>query len=113
MDSAKNWNAVKELFDAALEQGPEQRESFLLEKCPNSEVRSEVQRLLAEYDEAGKFLSVPVVEGFATVSSPSGEPHGGESPKWLRAGSTLGCYQILSLVGWAAWARSTVRPKPG
>lgn len=49
---------VKELFDAALDQEPARRHSFLEERCSDAEVRAEVERLLAEHGEAGGLLSL-------------------------------------------------------
>jgi serine/threonine protein kinase len=59
MATAHNWQAVKQLFDAALDQEPARRSAFLLENCPDLVVRAEVERLLAENDQAGSFLSKP------------------------------------------------------
>jgi serine/threonine protein kinase len=55
-----NWEAVKALFEAALEEDPANRSSFLKERCPDASVCAEVERLLAEHDEAASFLSTPV-----------------------------------------------------
>jgi hypothetical protein len=52
-----NWERVKALFEAALEEDPADRSSFLKERCPDANVRAEVARLLAEHDQAGAFLS--------------------------------------------------------
>jgi eukaryotic-like serine/threonine-protein kinase len=59
-----NWEAVKALFEAALEEDPANRSSFLKERCPDASVCAEVERLLAEHDEAASFLSA----GMPTVS---------------------------------------------
>jgi eukaryotic-like serine/threonine-protein kinase len=59
-----NWEAVKALFEAALEEDPANRSSFLKERCPDASVCAEVERLLAEHDEAASFLSA----GVPTVS---------------------------------------------
>jgi hypothetical protein len=59
-----NWETVKALFDAALEKEPEQRSSFLEERCPDASLRGEVERLLAEHDQAGAFLSTPALDRF-------------------------------------------------
>jgi serine/threonine protein kinase/tetratricopeptide (TPR) repeat protein len=55
-----NWKAVKALFEAALEEDSARRSSFLNERCPDASLRAEVERLLAEYDQAGSFLSTPL-----------------------------------------------------
>jgi len=57
--SPKQWDRVKELYEAALNRTPVQRIAFL-EQCAEDEVvRQEVQRLLAEHDDLGSFLSTP------------------------------------------------------
>jgi tetratricopeptide (TPR) repeat protein len=59
--SPDNWKTVKELFDAALDEEPARRHAFLEERCSDAQVRAEVKRLLAEHEEAGKFLSAPAI----------------------------------------------------
>jgi hypothetical protein len=54
-----NWEAVKALFEAALEKDPACRPSFLKEQCADAGLRAEVERLLAEHAEAASFLSTP------------------------------------------------------
>jgi serine/threonine protein kinase len=63
-----NWEAVKALFEAALEEAPADRSSFLEERCPDAGVRAEVERLLAEHDKAGAFLSTPVLGKFTAAT---------------------------------------------
>jgi eukaryotic-like serine/threonine-protein kinase len=47
-----NWEAVKALFEAALEEDAANRSSFLKVRCSDPSVCAEVERLLAEHDEA-------------------------------------------------------------
>jgi len=56
-----NWEAVKALFEAALEVDAANRSSFLKERCLDANLREEVERLLCERDEAGAFLSTPAL----------------------------------------------------
>jgi serine/threonine protein kinase/tetratricopeptide (TPR) repeat protein len=58
-----NGKSVMALFEAALEENPANRSSFLKERCADASVCAEVERLLAEHDEAASFLSggVPTV----------------------------------------------------
>jgi serine/threonine protein kinase/tetratricopeptide (TPR) repeat protein len=51
-----NWEAVKALFKAALEEDAANRSSFLKARCPDASVCAEVARLLAEYDEAASLF---------------------------------------------------------
>src|SRR5262245_13439125 len=60
-----NWEAVQQLFEPALEQDSERRSLFLQERCTDPAVRAEVERLLAEHDQVGSFLSTPVPQNLA------------------------------------------------
>jgi hypothetical protein len=44
-----------------LDEDPARRSSFLKERCPDASLRAEVERLLAEHDQAASFLSTPVL----------------------------------------------------
>jgi serine/threonine protein kinase/tetratricopeptide (TPR) repeat protein len=55
------WEKIKALFEATLQQQAAQRASFLARICPEAEVRSEVEKLLSNYNEAGSFLSEPLL----------------------------------------------------
>ena len=57
----QNWERIKELFETALEQPPAKRASFLAQNCPEEDFRAQVEKLLADHDEAGSFLSDPVL----------------------------------------------------
>jgi serine/threonine protein kinase len=54
-----NWKQVKELFEAALEQAAARRPWFLKEHCASESVRAEVERLLAEHEQAERLLPSP------------------------------------------------------
>jgi len=57
------WSEARELFDAALNRGPEDRDAFLDESCAGRPaLRAEVASLLAAHDRAGDFLERPIVE---------------------------------------------------
>jgi serine/threonine protein kinase/tetratricopeptide (TPR) repeat protein len=60
--SPENWARIKDLFEAALERGPEHRSRYLQENASGHGVREEVERLLAEHEQAGSFLSSPAFE---------------------------------------------------
>jgi serine/threonine protein kinase/WD40 repeat protein len=57
----EKWETVKALFDAAQEVDSAGRHDFLNEAASDPEVLAEVERLLAEYDKAGDFLSTPAL----------------------------------------------------
>ena len=77
------WSEVENLYHAALEREPAERGVFL-DQCPDEEVRKEVQSLLNQQ-----------TDGFL------------ENPRWrpdlpgpsLAAGTRLGPYEILELIG--------------
>src|SRR6202522_2938658 len=46
-----NWEVVKALFEAALEQDAANRSSFLKERCSDPSVCAEVESLLADHDQ--------------------------------------------------------------
>jgi eukaryotic-like serine/threonine-protein kinase len=74
-----NWEAVKALFEAALEEDPARRPSFLTERCPDAAVRAEVERLLAEHQLAGEFLSTPLLGKFTVAAdAPPPKPSEGD-----------------------------------
>jgi serine/threonine protein kinase len=62
--SPEKWQTVKAWFDAALELDSSARAAFLRDNCPDAEARAEVERLLNEHDQAGRFLSTPVLGNF-------------------------------------------------
>jgi len=71
--SPEKWETVKALFGAAMELDSRERSAFLRENCSDAKVRAEVDRLLAEHDNVGAFLSTPVLAEFpieAEASSP-------------------------------------------
>ena len=59
--SSEQWEIIKALFDSAQDLPAEQVPAFLAEKSPDAALRAEVCRLLAEFHEAGTFLSVPAL----------------------------------------------------
>jgi serine/threonine protein kinase len=71
------WQRAKALFDAVLEQAPSERASFLARVCSEDDLRAQVEQLLRNHEQAGSFLSEPVIsaskaEDFAVSSIVSG-----------------------------------------
>ncbi len=61
--TADRWERVKEIFEAALDSDPRDRDSFLEEACPDDvELRAEVARLLSSFEKVGTFLSEPAAD---------------------------------------------------
>jgi serine/threonine protein kinase len=57
----EKWERTKALFEAALQQPHAKRASFLARLCPEEDLRAQVEKLLADHDQAGSFLSEPVL----------------------------------------------------
>ena len=84
---ADRWQRVEELFQAALECRPESRAVLLESECGgDSDLRAEVELLLANEAQAGSFLESPAID-----VSGAGEPS--------LIGRTFGTYTIISLLG--------------
>src|SRR5215471_20257865 len=57
----ETWGRIKALFEAALLQEPSKRASFLVRLCPEPDLREEVEKLLANHEDASSFLSEPIL----------------------------------------------------
>jgi hypothetical protein len=100
----ENWERVKALFEAALDQGAERRSSFLDEHCPDRVLRAEVDRLLSEHDEAGSFLSSPVIGDMFESDAPT---------QGLSAGGLLaGRYRLVAFHRQGRDGRGLRSPRP-
>jgi serine/threonine protein kinase len=81
----KRFERIKELFQAALEQKPADREDFLDQACQGDEALfQEVVSLLAEHEKADSFLEIPSLES---------------EPRSLEAGDLIGVYRIERELG--------------
>src|SRR2546427_4375807 len=86
------WEQVQQVFDAALQQSPEERQKFLEQECDsNQELRREVESLLAAHDKSGSFMAEPAVARMAEVLH--------RATSRFQPGDTLGAYKVLDLVG--------------
>ena len=87
MSATARWQRVRELFHACTELDPAQRDELLRQECAeDSELRAEVESLLASLAASNSFMETPAVAAFP----PSDEP------SWI--GRTLGAYKIISLL---------------
>jgi Tol biopolymer transport system component len=88
----EQWQKVRELLAATLEQAPAERAAFLDRACDGDEaLRREVLSLVASYEEAGSFIESPARALAAELLL--------EDEARLAAGQKLGHYRILSLLG--------------
>jgi serine/threonine protein kinase len=84
----ERWRQIEELFHAAFERAPENRQQFLEDACrDDADLRVEVESLLAREEQAGSFLETPALPNPATSSA------------WAVVGRQIGPYRILSLLG--------------
>jgi eukaryotic-like serine/threonine-protein kinase len=87
------WHHVKELFDAALQQAPEARETFIRDACAGDEVLlAELESLLAEDDVARMFLEPATTPGWA-------RHHDGREPEARGTTDRVGAYRLLRQIG--------------
>ena len=101
--TAERWQQIERLYHSTLEREPGQRASYLAQACGvDQALRSEVEGLLAQEDEAGSFMEEPAA-AIAAQSMVDTAPE-------LVVGQTLDRYRILSLLGaggmgivYAAW----------
>ena len=85
------WLRVKELFDNAVDRGPEDRAAFLAGACGgDAALRAEVERLLKAHDEASGFIDRSPVAGTAALASAATQP---------LTGVVIGRYEVGQLVG--------------
>jgi serine/threonine protein kinase len=98
-----DWEALRELFDGALERPVDERAAYLNERTQgNDALRREIESLLAAHGAADQFLSAPALRPSSTPSFPSVFQtvaiHSGASTR-LTAGTQLGAFEILALLG--------------
>ena len=97
----EKWETVKALFDAAQELAPQDVSSFLEQQTPDPSIRSEVERLLAEFREAEKFLSDPVLGRISDVSLSGrslADRHSPAPPQFARGEVIAGRFTISDFV---------------
>jgi serine/threonine-protein kinase len=83
------WVQIEEIFHAALERPESEREAFLAAACdPESEMRNEVQSLLAAHESLNSWYEKPI----PLPVSPA------QSPEKRVLGQQFGSYQITSLL---------------
>src|SRR6267142_5479054 len=93
----ENWQQLKTCFLAALELAPEDRTAFLIQACDgDDELRDEVEKLLASYEDAGSFLSSPAIIDAGVISPVAETESGGPND---RIGQRIGPYEILREIG--------------
>ena len=83
----EEWNQAKALFEAAQAQEPSQRAAFLVQNCPDDSLRNEVEKLLVNFQEAGSFLSSPVLLPRIPITGQISEVRAEDESTSVRPGS--------------------------
>jgi eukaryotic-like serine/threonine-protein kinase len=89
---AEQWERVKNLFDAALERSPAEREQFLSNSCTEEGIRAEVLSLLRNHDSASGFLPSVAESVSVDAAIPTSAPA-------LSLKTRLGPYEITAFLG--------------
>jgi serine/threonine protein kinase/tetratricopeptide (TPR) repeat protein len=58
--SDNRWQQIEEIFQSALDLAPAERLSFVRESGADTELKAEVEKLLANYESADSFIETPV-----------------------------------------------------
>lgn len=88
----ERWEKVGQIFNSAAEMDTADCEAYLREKCgDDSRLLSEVRSLLDAGNEAGQFISKPIVGSFV--------PEFVEHAKALAPGNSIGHYNIEKAIG--------------
>ena len=89
--ASENWQQVRNIFDDALRQKPEERAGFVRRVCGGDETLfSEVNSLLLSYDSAESFLEMPAIVKVADQILPENQ---------LLNGQRLAHYEIIEQIG--------------
>src|SRR5215470_15461286 len=88
----EQWGQIEQLYHAALERASDERAAFLDAACKDDQnLRQEVESLLAYDERAQRFIASPPDTIAAELMAAEQRP--------FPIGSSLGHYQILSLLG--------------
>ncbi len=105
--SPDRWQQIEAIFQSALDLSPDQRELYLKESCGDDQsLRSEIEKLLADYESADSFIESPVWtnSGFLNSSakkilSQSFDEISGENDADSMIGKLIGAYRLTREIG--------------
>jgi TolB-like protein len=87
----ERWQSCAEIFNAAVEQPPDERAAFLDRSCDDDEaLRRKVELLLKYHDRSGDFIKSPAFEVAPELLA--GDPE-------TLVGEYLGCYRVDAVAG--------------
>jgi len=88
----ENWQKVREVFDAALRQDPEDRQNYLNEACgDDKKLLTELESLLSSLAKSDEFLETPAVAHVAAIIESTTRP--------LAPGTRFGHYDLIQQIG--------------
>ena len=87
-----NWQKVREVFDAALQQEPEERQHYINEACRDDKhLLTEVESLFSSLAKSDEFLETPAVAHVADMIACPTKP--------LAPGTRFGHYEVIRQIG--------------
>ena len=95
--SNSNWQQVRDLFEAALEEAPADADAWLRGRGAGSDIRREVLSLLEHHSRAGDFLADSIVDRVPSLLD--------EEEAAFDAGAVVGHYRIDRELGRGAMGR--------
>jgi Serine/threonine protein kinase len=88
---SERWQTCTDVFNAAVEQPPDERAAFLERSCDGDEaLRRKVELLLKYHDTSGDFIKSPAFEVAPELLA--GDPE-------TLVGQHLGCYRVDAVAG--------------
>jgi eukaryotic-like serine/threonine-protein kinase len=88
----KDWQKVREVFDAALRQEPQDRQNYLNEACgDDKDLLTEVESLFSSFHKSDDFMETPAVAHVADIIE--------SETKKLESGTRFGHYEIIRQIG--------------
>ncbi len=70
--SSERWQKIEDVFQTALDLSPEERKRYLTKACfRDADLRLEVERLIAQYEQAGDFLDEPLQKQSGPLAWPA------------------------------------------
>jgi serine/threonine protein kinase/tetratricopeptide (TPR) repeat protein len=97
--NSEQWKQVNKLLHDALEQLPEERDTFIRKACAGNEgLEREARSLLKLEQRAEDFLETPAIEMAALAAVRQG-PHSGEEADPFPAGVTVSHYRVVGKIG--------------
>ncbi len=105
--SPERWQQIERVFEAAVELAPEKRENFLETECAgDTDLRSEVERLLESDDSAEGFIESPIWTDSSFLNttakkeiSASLDPADNGEGSGFYIGKTIGAFRLVQEIG--------------